>query len=130
MFALLALIACAHDLSDTADTADSGIMAPPVVVAEAVPLSSRPPVDMDGDGLRFGVDCDDSDPAVGGRMLRYYDGDRDGHGAPGIMGMVCPYVPGHADAATDCDDFRADVHPGAYDPAGDGVDQDCDGVDG
>ena len=30
---------------------------------------------------------------------------------------------------TDCDDRRADVHPGAPEIAGDGVDQDCDGRD-
>jgi hypothetical protein len=31
---------------------------------------------------------------------------------------------------TDCDDTRADVFPGAADPDLDGVDQNCDGVDG
>ncbi len=30
----------------------------------------------------------------------------------------------------DCDDGDAAVHPGANDPGGDGVDQDCDGFDG
>lgn len=30
----------------------------------------------------------------------------------------------------DCDDTRADVHPGAEDANGDGVDADCDGTDG
>ena len=30
----------------------------------------------------------------------------------------------------DCDDTDPDVHPGADDPAGDGVDADCDGADG
>ncbi len=30
----------------------------------------------------------------------------------------------------DCDDTRADVHPGADDPEGDGVDQDCGGTNG
>lgn len=40
--------------------------------------------------------------------------DRDGDGVP---------------LALDCDDSRADVHPGAPDLPGDGVDQDCSGVD-
>ncbi|MSP92791.1 MAG: hypothetical protein EXR79_13465 [Myxococcales bacterium] len=40
--------------------------------------------------------------------------DRDADGAP---------------QATDCDDRRSQVHPGARDVPGDGVDQDCDGVD-
>ena len=30
----------------------------------------------------------------------------------------------------DCDDANADRYPGAADPDGDGVDQNCDGVDG
>jgi hypothetical protein len=33
-------------------------------------------------------------------------------------------------APQDCDDARADVYPGAADPDQDGVDQNCDGVDG
>lgn len=33
-------------------------------------------------------------------------------------------------APRDCDDARADVFPGAADPDLDGVDQNCDGVDG
>lgn len=32
-------------------------------------------------------------------------------------------------APEDCDDADASVHPGASDPCGDGLDQDCDGVD-
>jgi hypothetical protein len=30
----------------------------------------------------------------------------------------------------DCDDRDGDLHPGAVDLAGDGIDQDCDGSDG
>lgn len=37
---------------------------------------------------------------------------------------------GHSTNAGDCDDSDAGIHPGATDPAGDGIDQDCDGIDG
>jgi hypothetical protein len=33
-------------------------------------------------------------------------------------------------APQDCDDARPDVYPGAADPDQDGIDQNCDGVDG
>lgn len=57
-------------------------------------------------------------------------------------GMVArPMGPGNADchsdhdrdavcAPRDCDDTRMDVYPGAADPDQDGIDQNCDGVDG
>jgi hypothetical protein len=32
--------------------------------------------------------------------------------------------------ASDCNDSEPSIHPGAVDPLGDGIDQDCDGVDG
>lgn len=33
-------------------------------------------------------------------------------------------------APMDCDDSRPDIYPGAADPDQDGIDQNCDGVDG
>lgn len=43
--------------------------------------------------------------------------DRDGDGASTVLG------------GGDCDDSNKDIHPGAIDKPGDGIDQDCDGVD-
>jgi hypothetical protein len=37
---------------------------------------------------------------------------------------------GYYDEVDDCDDTDASIHPGADDPEGDGIDQNCDGVDG
>lgn len=44
--------------------------------------------------------------------------DRDGDGHPALL------------AGGDCNDRRADVHPGAFDRPGDGIDADCFGGDG
>tara|TARA_B100001750_G_scaffold218321_1_gene204380 strand:- start:2161 stop:3669 length:1509 start_codon:yes stop_codon:yes gene_type:complete len=63
--------------------------------------------------------------------------------AGGLEVETCPMacvdgecVDGFADAdgdghntSVDCDDTDADIHPGAEDPCGDGVDSNCDGVD-
>lgn len=46
------------------------------------------------------------------------DEDGDGYNAGGDCGPA------------DCDDSNPDIYPGANDPKDDGVDQDCDGVDG
>ena len=50
----------------------------------------------------------------------YNDGDRDGF-VYGRTGAVCP--------RDDCDDRDPNIHPGAPEVCGDGVDQDCDGAD-
>ncbi|MCK6530837.1 FG-GAP-like repeat-containing protein, partial [Myxococcota bacterium] len=72
--------------------------------------------------------CDgEVDNVWGGKDLFYTDADGDGHGDPDGARLEC--VPGeeYVENATDCDDARPDVHPGAAE-ACDGVDQDCDGT--
>ena len=66
-------------------------------------------VDADGDGWLACEDCDDGDDAVMGM-------DEDGDGL--------------SECAGDCADAQATVYPGSPDPPLDGLDQDCDGVDG
>jgi MYXO-CTERM domain-containing protein len=82
--------------------------------------------DEDCDGL-----ADDADPSVdpSGFRLYFADGDGDGFGDGGALVSACDQPAGHVSDNTDCDDGDAGVHPAAEDVPGDGVDQDCDGVD-
>jgi hypothetical protein len=97
--------------------------------------------DADGDGFVAGTDCDDEDPAVrpggeevctalgGAAVDEDCDGivdegcvqdDLDGDGVPSCTVGAPP---------CDCNDCDSGIYPGAVERCGDGVDQDCDGVD-
>lgn len=77
-----------------------------------------------GDG--FDADCDGTDP-----VECFVDGDADGWGG----GTVVVEPDGGCDEAGlswyggDCDDSTATFAPLAYDPPGDEIDQDCNGID-
>ncbi|MEC7987488.1 MAG: MopE-related protein, partial [Myxococcota bacterium] len=110
--------------------------------------------DMDGDGYGDanydtpGRDCDDSDP-----MMNYDDYDNDGYSSceddcndlspsifPGAAQFEFPvscaqdqdddgYAP-VSQGGTDCNDLDASVNQFQSDLVGDGIDQNCDGIDG
>jgi hypothetical protein len=102
-------------------------------------------VDSDGDGVASsasgGSDCNDdpSDPLAtvsfpGAEDLVGNGADTDCDGVDGVDADG-DGVPSTGSGGTDCDDDPASptastTWPGAFDPVGDGVDLDCDGVDG
>ena len=85
----------------------------------------RHPGAWDEPGDFWDADCDGIDPAV-----CYADGDADGFGTgdPVVDSDGDCAEPGLSAVAGDCDDQDDTTRPGAWDPPGDGVDQDCDGV--
>jgi MYXO-CTERM domain-containing protein len=82
--------------------------------------------DEDCDGL-----LDDADPSVDPSTFAavYPDADGDGFGDASLEPGACEAPAGHVADGGDCDDGDAGVHPTAEEVPGDGVDQDCDGVD-
>ncbi len=101
--------------------------------------------DLDGDGVRSDLDCDDGDPArfpgaaelcnaqdddcdgeidEGVQLEWWTDGDGDGFGAPGAV-LGCAAPAGAADQGGDCDDLDPLRHPGAEERCNE-QDDDCD----
>lgn len=86
-----------------------------------------------GQGLAANdLDCDDTDPGIGtDDWLADADGDGAGAGTPEAGDDCRPPSPGMTNTAgpVDCDDGDPTVREGAPDFCGDGVDQDCTGID-
>lgn len=111
--------------------------------------------DADVDGSCMLDDCDDGDSSIGPNAVELCNGvdddcdevvdgpaaldaqtffpDADGDGYPSDEGGItaCDPPVGYLlpGSGVDCDDADAASHPGADDAVGDGIDQDCDGVD-
>jgi len=79
------------------------------------------------------TDCDDTDPDLIAATTWHHDGDGDGVGAGAPLGpATCAAPSGDAAPSTaglDCDDLDPDRSPLHKDWCGDGLDQDCDGID-
>ncbi len=105
---LAALLACASAFPDRVWSADP-----------------RGDFDHDGWTERDG-DCDDTDPAVQARLW-FVDDDGDGFGSEVVAQVAgCKRPASVSERSGDCDDARADVHPGAAEVC-DLVDANCDG---
>jgi hypothetical protein len=107
--------------------------------------------DADGDGRRGDADCDDAEPLAWtgadetcdgvdndcdgdtdesaiDAITSYLDADGDGYGDPTAPFASCELLTPYVEDATDCDDTRSDIHPGADEAdCADPVDYNCDG---
>ncbi|MFH1465514.1 MAG: MopE-related protein [Pseudomonadota bacterium] len=89
--------------------------------------------DDDGDGYSESAgDCDDADASLypgATELENWIDDDCDGRVDEGTD-HADDDADGFSEIGGDCDDGDSTVNPGAYDAVGDGIDTDCDGIDG
>ena len=104
--------------------------------------------DVDGDGVRAGLDCDDADPARSPQRVEvcngidddcdglvdedvaiwaWQDRDRDGYGDPARGRRVCAMPADGVDNDLDCDDANPAVNPDGVEVCNE-VDDNCDGT--
>lgn len=93
-------------------------------------ISLQPGIDLDGDGVQGGLDCDDEDAAISPRMPEIpYDGlDQDCSGAD-LVDVDGDGATSELVGGPDCDDQDPSRAPTRVEIVNDGIDQDCSGAD-
>ena len=79
-------------------------------------------VDNDCDGIKDNDDAADA-------LTWFADADGDGYGSPDATALACEAPADYVDNTEDCDDGDSAIYPDAIEWCGDGVDNDCDGID-
>ena len=84
---------------------------------------------MDPCGTPNNLDCNDNTAAIQDSTTYYADIDEDGYGDPNNTLISCNLPAGYITDGTDCNDLDLDIYPGAPDILGNGIDENCDGMD-
>lgn len=74
--------------------------------------------------------CDGNTDEGFTQVTYYEDADNDTYGDASSSVTDCVQPTGYVTNDDDCDDTNAAIHPGATDNTGNGIDENCDGVDG
>lgn len=100
----------------------------------AILLLSSPGCGWEGEKYPYGERPSDSGEGEGETgcaepQTWYRDADGDGLGTGAEKAERCEQPDGYSSTKGDCDDEDPDIHSGAEDACGDGIDADCDGED-
>lgn len=113
----------------TMDVDQNGVI---TLICRTPPVSGLD-VDADGDGFQRSQECQDGKTAVNPAAVEVL-GDKVDNDCNGVAddgtSAVDDDSDGHTIAGGDCDDTDPTSYAGAPDPFGNGVDNNCDGVDG
>jgi hypothetical protein len=76
------------------------------------------------------TDCNDNSSTVGAANTWYRDADGDLFGNIATTQTACSKPTGYVSNSTDCSDSNPNIKPGSTEIQGNGIDENCDGVDG
>ena len=131
---------CGAECEDDTDCDDSDLSTTDTCLNNCSCINTFNCTDLDGDGYNITAECNgngmpDCDVNNASRWvdtLYFYDSDGDGYGVSDNNITLCTDggdIVGYSMIGGDCNDGDSNIHPGATEICGDGIDNDCSGSD-